>query len=138
METVLAVVVLLKIQTMAPVQSTAEHRVPKMGAMQARRFMVAEAVHQVVGRQAGLGEDTTLVIQPPQVLVQAQAGAVLAQVETAEIILVLVAAMAAVAGVMVRAAPLAGLAEQEVRLVVQAEVEVKAIQALVAQEVPLD
>ena len=101
METVLAVVVLLKIQTMAPVQSTAEHRVPKMGAMQARRFMVAEAVHQVVGRQARLGQDTTLVIQPPQVLVQAQAGAVLAQVETAEIILVLVAAMAAVVGVTV-------------------------------------
>mgnify|MGYP003153818500 CR=1 FL=1 len=138
METVLAVVVLLKIPATVPVQSTAEHRVPKMGAMQVRRFMVAEAVHQVVGRQAGLGEDTTLVIQPPQVLVQAQAGAVLAQVETAEIILAMVVAMAAVVGVMVRAAPLAGLAEQEVRLEVQAEVEVKAIQALVAQEVPLD
>ena len=60
------------------------------------------------------------------------------QVETAAIILVLVAAMVAVVGVMVRAAPLAGLAEQEVRLEVQAEVEVKAIQALVAQEGPLD
>ena len=63
----------------------------------------------------------------------AQAGAVLAQVETAEIILVLVAAMAAVAGVMVRAAPLAGLAEQEVRLVVQGEVEARVIQVLVEQ-----
>ena len=131
METVLAVVVLLKIQTMAPVQSTAEHRVPKMGAMQARRFMVAEAVHQVVGRQAGLGEDTTLVIQPPQVLVQAQAGAVLAQVETAEIILASVAVMAEAVGAMLHLPQ--GLAEQEVPLAAAVVAEVKVIQVLAEQ-----
>jgi hypothetical protein len=43
-----------------------------MAAMQVLLYMVAEAVHQVVARQAGLGEGTTLVIQPPQVLAQVQ------------------------------------------------------------------